>query len=277
MSKFNQLNLPFAPEDIARLIGPLFWVVSVLVAAIFATPGGFSNLAPDSNGQSSLGRALFSSTAPATNTRAVTVNQGDRLSISYPGTNKLQFCTLGYIDHKNNIGYTSAHCVPGTDRDEEARYPGGGMTITTRSQTVVGHVYPSMAYVEDGNRTANDVAVIKFSDNVTLGKNSFSGDKIASRSDLNPETDELCLFGATTKTVYCAQPRNESYINDDVVGFTARGETHGDSGSGIYIRSADGESKGVLGLYSGTYRNDDPVSVGPMIDKTDRFRFEVDI
>lgn len=247
----------FSIDDAKRLIGPIFFILSVLFAAIGATPGGFANLNPNQEGGSSLGRAWTSglSSAPATNAAPVTVHQGERIMMLYPGTRKLSMCTLGFIDHEKNIGYTSAHCVPGAD---ERTYTPGGAEVTNANNTVIGRAYPSQRYIENGQHTADDIAIIKFSDNVALGENTYSGNTIA---QVSPDIEaDICRYGATSRTLTCT-PTAEHYMGDNVIGFSGKTTTHGDSGSAIYI-----DGVGVVGLYAGTTTyNDQRVSVGPLL------------
>lgn len=188
-------------------------------------------------------------------THPVTVEQGMRISTKAStgggiGT-PLQFCTLGYIDHAKNIGYTSAHCLTGVD---EGTYTSGGVPVTTRDQRLIGHAYPNLKYASGSRRNANDVAVIKFSDNVTLGSNRYSGDTILSPDDVNRDTDIFCAYGATTQKTQCGtwDPYTHN-ANRDEFNILGANTIDGDSGSGVWVQDENGNPKGVFGISRGRY------------------------
>ena len=251
----------FSIDDAKHLIGPVFLILSVLFAAIGATPGGFANLNPNQEGGSSLGRTWVSSItgAPAPNKVPVTVEQGERISMAYPGTHNLSHYTLGFIDHDKRLGYTSAHCVPGAD---EHTYTPGGVEVVNANNTAIGKAYPSQRYVEGGQHTVDDIAIIRFSDNATPGNNTYSGDDVVK---LQPNNDvTMCRYGATTRKVMCTNTANPA-LSNGVVAVIADNETHGDSGSTLYIKGL-----GIVGLYAGTTnRQGQRVSLGPTLHNYD--------
>lgn len=253
----------FALDEYKHLVGPILLVLSFLFALVGATPGGFANLDPNQEGGSSVGRVWLGALTgeAAGNHVATTVEQGERISMAYPDSRAVSHCTLGYIDRETNIGYTSAHCVSGAD---EGKYTPGGVEVVNRKNTVIGRAYPSSLYL-NGHETKHDVAVIRFSDNVTGTSNTHSGDGVVAISDMRPG-DTLCRFGATTRRLLCSEAAEHYFDPSTVVGYTSTADTHGDSGAGVFIRSADGESRGVVGIHAGTtFHNDRRVSVAPML------------
>lgn len=186
----------------------------------------------------------------------------------------LQFCTLGYIDHTRRIGYTSAHCLTGVD---EGAYQPGGVPVTTRDQRLIGRAYPNTAYAAGDATNGNDVAIIVFSDNVTLGKNKYSGDIVLNPADIDRNTAKFCTFGATTQRMQCGtwEPA-ATWADDDEFFITGTNTTHGDSGSAVWVVDDNDEPLGLYGISRGrgVYADGHSNSIGTVAHSIDASDFE---
>lgn len=240
-------------DDVKRIAGTALLIVSTLLAIAGLAPG-IAQLSSNQEGGSSLPRAWgdtingSSVLAPA----QTTVNQGQRISTPQPGTNTLVLCTLGYIDHAARTGYTAAHCVPGA---KDGTYVQGGLDVRNETGTVIGKVYPSQRYLANPQNAADDIALIRFADNVALGKNAYSGDAIVPPHRDGPMT--ICRFGATTQKVMCTQTADPA-IKNSTIRYIRDGEAGGDSGGVLYI-----PGEGVVGLHKGSLG--DALSFGPIL------------
>ena len=235
-------------DDVRRIAGTALLIVSALLAIAGLAPG-IAQLSSNQESGSSLSR-VWGETAPAQ--PQTTVSQGQRISMSQPGSDGAVLCTLGYIDHAARTGYTTAHCIPGA---KDGAYVQGGLDVRNETGTVIGKVYPSQRYLANPQNAADDIALIRFANNVALGENTYSGDAIVPPHLDGPMT--ICRFGATTQKVMCTQTADPA-IKDGAIRYIRAGEAGGDSGGVLYI-----PGEGVVGLHKG--RIGDALSFGPML------------
>ena len=257
----------------AQLIGWLLSVIGIVIGL-----AGVVGASPAAQDGIDTARRGASSISSGPHTRPVTVEQGMRISTASTerrtfGTS-LQFCTLGYIDHARGIGYTSAHCVTGAD---EGTYQPGGVPITTRDQRLIGTAYPHMGYAGGDRANGHDIAVIVFSDNVTLGANRYSGDTIIDPADIDRDTARFCTYGATTQRVQCGNWDPKANHAADNEFFTLGTNTiDGDSGSAVWVTDAQGNPQGLYGISRGRgrYADNRPNAVGVIANSIDISDFE---
>ena len=259
----------------AQIIGWILSAIGLIIGAV-----NVAQAAPV------FGDTLTQSSLRSINTQPVTVEQGMRISAkmgadtdsnsSLIHRTQLQFCTLGYIDHERRIGYTSAHCLTGVD---EGTYQLGGVPVTTRDQRLIGTAYPHKDYAAGNHANYTDIAVIVFSDNVTLGENKYSGDTVLKPTDIDRETAQFCTYGATTQKVQCGgwDPDALGAHEDDF--FTLGTNTvHGDSGSAVWVADSAGNPLGLYGISRGrgVYPDNRPNAVGVAAHSIDLSRdFEI--
>lgn len=260
------MNMHFIQQRInalrpAQILGWVLSVIGVIIGAV-----NVAQAAPV------LGDTLAQSSLHSINTQPVTVEQGMRISAKMDADTDsnsslitrtpLQFCTLGYIDHERRIGYTSARCLTGVD---EGAYQPGGVPVTTRDQRLIGTAYPHKDYAAGNHANYTDIAVIAFSDNVTLGENRYSGDTVLKPTDIDRATAQFCTYGATTQKVQCGgwDPDALGAHEDDF--FTLGTNTvHGDSGSAVWVTDGADNPLGLYGISRGrgVYPDDRPNAVG---------------
>lgn len=267
----RQIQHQLATARPTQLVGWLLYAISIIMLLVGV--GGAMTQQSDST----VVITPSSHSSTALRTRPVTVEQGMRISTTNATQQRigisLQFCTLGYIDHERRIGYTSAHCVTGI---EEGTYQPGGAPVTTRDQRLIGRIYPNTAYMR-GDTYGNDVAVIVFNDNVTLGENKYSGDTVLDPANIDRDTARFCTYGATTKHVQCGtwEP-TAARTTDNEFSITGTNTINGDSGSAVWVVDDNGEPLGLYGISWGRrrYADNHSNSVGIIAHSIDADDFE---
>lgn len=265
---FNSVYNQLTAARPAQILGWILSVIGIIIGAV--------NVA---QAQPMLGDTLAQSSLRSVTTQPVTVEQGMRISAkmgadtdsnsSLIRRTPLQFCTLGYIDHARNIGYTSAHCLTGV---HEGTYQPGGVPITTKDQRLIGTAYPHMEYAKGNQEHGYDIAVIVFSDNVTLGENHYSGNTIIDPTDIDRDTARFCTYGATTQRVQCGNwdPNVKDAADNEF--FTLGANTaHGDSGSAVWVVGDNDEPLGLYGIARGrgVYPDNRPNAIGVIAHSID--------
>lgn len=185
-------------------------------------------------------------------------------------------CTLGFIDQQRRMGYAAAHCVPGTITNV---YQDGGAEIYTTEGQRVGTAYPMLtfgpAYAADKLGTTEDLSVIYFTDNATLQPNRFSGDTVIPKSDINPETDTFCVYGATTRATTCGQLLEAlmSDLDDNIITVEGVNVAKGDSGGPMWKVDDQGNPQGLVGIIHGWYSEFGENAVGPILYEADGAKY----
>lgn len=182
-------------------------------------------LAPSANALSSSssfgGGGVVSPPAPSDNiSYTKTINQGNEIYIYNTQGQAVNSCTLGYVG--KGYAITAGHC------GEQ------GAKVTDKSYSQIGRI------VKVDMERNQDIAIIKL-DNGVGGKNTYSGDYIASFAKLSLD-DEICQYGNTTKKVLCAP----MYAVPRYGAFWAKNDvTFGDSGGAMWVKN-----KGLIGIIS---------------------------
>lgn len=173
-----------------------------------------------------------------------TITQGDMLMIEGEPAG----CRVGYIDHDNRVIYTARHC------GNESK----GATVSSRGRVIGTILFDTLKpYSKTFHR--GDVQAIKVFDNVSLGKNIYSGDTLYPFEKLQ-KGDTVCGHAAMQrKGPQC------SYVvavNDGDVMIDNTGMIKGDSGGAFWKINEKGESLGLVGVLSHdtTYYNSSRVT-----------------
>lgn len=270
---FDTIHHQITTARPAQLIGWLLSAIGIIIGLVNVVGAN-----PDIQGDIDTARRGTSSISSGPHTRPVTVQQGMRISAASTERRTfgkaLQFCTLGYIDHERSIGYTSAHCLTGVD---EGTYQPGGVPITTKNQRLIGTAYPHMGYARGDRANGHDIAVIVFSDNVTLGDNRYSGDTVLDPADVDRDTARFCTYGATTQRVQCGGwSPSATYAEDNEFFTTGTNTVDGDSGSAVWVVGDNGEPLGLYGISRGRgrYADNRPNAVGVIAHSINADDFE---
>lgn len=163
----------------------------------------------------------------------ITINQGDRVRVPGAAT-----CTIGYVDAANRTAYTAGHC---TKNDDDV----------AMSTTKI--MFGDINFDDNDSAAGRDIATITLSDNVRIGKNSYSGDTVLTEEDIRAlaQRDDVrvCNYGMRSKTVYC---QNISHTDSTYLYGEGDPSKHGDSGGPAWLIDADGNSLGLAGVLSAT-------------------------
>lgn len=156
--------------------------------------------------------------------------------------------------------------------DTQRNYQPGGVPITTKDQRLIGTAYPHTEYAKGNQDHGYDIAVIVFSDNVTLGENRYSGNTIIDPTDIDRDTARFCTYGATTQRVQCGNwdPNVKDAADNEF--FTLGANTaHGDSGSAVWVIGAGDEPLGLYGIARGrgVYPDNRPNAIGVIAHSID--------
>ena len=216
----------------------------------------------------------------ADNTPPITVEQGMRIYTPFgqrtdaegKTRNVLKGCTLSYIDHAHKLGYTSAHCLGAVDN---GTYTGGSVTVSNEDEQPIGQAWPNTNYVAGKDYNPYDIAVIRFDDNVILGENSYSGNAVVTATDI-VESDTFCTYGATSLKVRCGDDTSTYglYRSPGEFHVVGAGTKPGDSGSPVWVRDENGNTKGYLGVLSGHLHNSGPNAIGTPFETLNRAEFD---
>lgn len=171
------------------------------------------------------------------------VSQGD--NVYTPGTG---LCTIGYVDKATRKALYAGHCAK-----KDGEWEKGGK----EGKDVIVYNYETrqrIGYVEKNDFSGNlmdgtDFAVIKLDDEISLGENSYSGDKWV--TDFNTQVTPgktVCSYGARTKQPTCTTIK-EVYpeTNRIRLGIEGAGQK-GDSGGPLWI-----PGEGFVGIFSFFY------------------------
>ena len=210
----------------------------------------------------------------------VTVEQGMRIYTPFgqrtdsegKTRNMLKGCTLSYVDHTHRLGYTSAHCLGSVDN---GTYTGGSVTVSNEDEQPIGQAWPNTNYVAGQSYNPYDIAVIRFNDTVILGENSYSGNTVVTSTDIE-ESDTFCTYGATSLKVRCGDDTSTYglYRSPGEFHVVGAGTKPGDSGSPVWVRDENGNTKGYLGVLSGHLRNSGPNAIGTPFETLNRAEFD---
>lgn len=156
----------------------------------------------------------------------VNVSQGDRIYIkSGEDPTRAVACTVGYVDVATRVIQTSGHCFD------------DGSEVYTEDWKIIG-----VGSASD----EKDTGYIQPKDNVELIENAYSTDAV----DLDGVNvgDEVCVYGASSKTVRC-----------DVMTGSGKGATIELGVDGVGMRGDSGgpawTDDGYVGTYSGSRKN----------------------
>lgn len=169
-----------------------------------------------------------------------TISQGDTVII-----NDTAKCTIGYVDKASHRAFLAAHCSQFKNAEN--------VRISTPWRTDIGDIIVNNDIVGYNHATDNaydivDIGVIALDKHVTVGDNSYSGNNIISTKQLR-DGDQLCRVDIIQQRgVLCSPPHVQTthYI-------TAQGNviTQGDSGGPMWVRDAQGKSRGLVGIIAG--------------------------
>lgn len=171
------------------------------------------------------------------------VSQGD--NVYTPGTG---LCTIGYVDKATRKALYAGHCAK-----KDGEWEKGGKA----GKDVIVYDYETrqrIGYVEKNDFSGNlmdgtDFAVIKLDDEISLGENSYSGDKwVTDFSTQVTPGKTVCSYGARTKQPTCTIIK-EVYpeTNRIRLGIEGAGQK-GDSGGPLWI-----PGEGFVGIFSFFY------------------------
>lgn len=174
-------------------------------------------------------------TWPAPATSPVTARQG--FNFFTLGGGNSGSCTIAYNDAERRVSYTSAHCG---NEGQTVYLPNAQNRLVP-----AGTIHPSRAY--DDPTASNDWAQIRWEPNVTVGQNTFSGDRIVPLSELT-KGEKICMrgntsYGTTADGVSCGKYAGSIR---SMFFFTDAGGDYGDSGGVVFA-----PGKGFVGIYSG--------------------------
>ena len=197
---------------------------------------------------------------------------GTRTDADGKTRNVLKGCTLSYIDHTHRLGYTSAHCLGSVDN---GTYTDGSVTVSNEDEQPIGQAWPNTNYVAGQSYNPYDIAVIRFDDTVLLGENTYSGDNLITSADI-VESDTFCTYGATSLKVRCGDDTSTYglYRSPGEFHVVGAGTKPGDSGSPVWVRDENGNTKGYLGVLSGHLRNTGPNAIGTPFETLNRAEFD---
>lgn len=274
---FNTANIPTLIINVLSAIG----VAISVIAGLSAAGADINSLS--SHSDTSIPNETKTVTETKTKTKTpqpITAQQGMRILTPFgqrtepDGTtiNIRKTCTLSYIDHVRRIGYTSAHCLGPVDN---GTYTGGSVTVSNKDRQPIGQAWPNKIYVAGESHNPYDIAIIRFDDDVILEENIYSGDNLITSSDI-VDSDTFCTYGATSLKVRCGDDTS-SYGLYPIPGqfhVVGAGTKPGDSGSPVWIRDENGNTKGYLGVLSGHLRDSGPNAIGTTIESLDPAEFD---
>lgn len=165
------------------------------------------------------------------------LQQGQSISIvekSFSdGSMTIGVCSIGYIDDVQRKLYVAAHCaMPNKNGNSPVR------KVLFRDIDI-GEIYPNENYNEDN--MANDWTIVNVTnDDITLGKNRFSGDRIVNPDDIQPG-DKVYTYGSTSglsEGEVFGVRGNQIYVTHAII-------DGGDSGGAVWV-----EGKGFIGVIS---------------------------
>ncbi len=156
-------------------------------------------------------------------------------------------CTIGCNDHVNRVSYTAAHCAEGVSRVFLSDKAGKRM----QKAISAGTIEKSPNY--DPKKNANDWAIIRWKDGVTINSNTFDRDGIVPISQLR-KSQEVCFHGHTTHGTSGSADCGEliATLGTKIIVETPRGARKGDSGGPMYLPGG-----GLVGVLSTSYEVED--------------------
>lgn len=172
----------------------------------------------------------------------VTAKQGGEFTFFVPAG--LGSCTIAYNDSARRVSHTAAHC--GREGDKVYLKDSRGRLVEA------GTFHPSKnfdqgTFMQESTAT-NDWAIIKWNDQVIIGPNELSGDRIIPLDELN-RGDRVCLHGARTGSTQCGEFAGYKHSMFFTAGIASQ---KGDSGGPVFV-----PGRGIVGVHSGTlsYKN----------------------
>lgn len=186
-----------------------------------------------------------------TNTGSHVVNQGDTIYLSDDERRVRGWCTVGYLDAKSHTGLTAAHCLSPLTGTYD---PNTEVTAYTPDWEPIGRAFGYGPYFTEGAQARHDTALLRFDDNVVIGNNIYSGDRVLSYPNDREPFDRICMYGGMSKQVRCTE--RDPIYNDLLFNALISGATHGDSGGVMWAVAPDGTSRGIIGTLVGFAHND---------------------
>lgn len=157
-------------------------------------------------------------------------------------------CTIGYNDPVKRMSYTAAHCAEGVNRIFLSDKSGKRIQRPIHAGTI------EMSPEYNPKTDANDWAIIRWKDGVTINPNTFDRDGIVPIKSLR-EGQEVCFHGHTSHgsvgSADCG--RLIATLGTKIIIETPKGARKGDSGGPVYVPGG-----GLVGVLSTSYEVDEP-------------------